>query len=240
VVVVNQAFANRYWPGRDPIGLRLTQAQVEYTVVGLVRDGKYRRLTERPFPLIYRSFAQNYQEAPTIHVRAKGNAKALIPALRKEFAAVDPNLPFLDPRTMREHMQQSTIGQEIGSKSLAAFGAIALLLAAIGIYGVMSYAVSQRTREIGVRVALGAAVGDVTGMVVRDGLKITLVGAAVGAVGAIGAGRMLQGLLLGVSPTDPLTFGTIGLVITAVTVAACLVPARRAARVDPTIALRSQ
>ncbi len=240
VVVVNETFARRYWPGLDPIGRRIRQFGGWSTVVGVARDGHYRTLTDTPFPLVYRNWAQSFDPSITVHVRASGDPKALIPAIRREFQAVNVDLPFLDPRSMRDQMQQSTVGQEIGSRVLVLFGGIALLLAAVGIYGVMAYSVSQRTREIGVRVALGAAVGDVTRMVVRQGLAITAIGALVGGVLALGAGKLLRNLLLGVSPTDPLTFLAIAVVLGAVAAVASVVPARRAARIHPTEALKAE
>ena len=239
-VVVNEAFVRRFWRGQSPIGRRLRRGPVEYTVVGLVPDGKYRGLTAEPFPLVYLAFAQSYDANPTLHVRATGDPTALMAGLRAQFKTVNLNLPMLDPRTMRQQMQQSTIGQEIGSKTLTVFGLVALLLAAVGIYGVMSYLVNQRRREIGIRVALGAATGRVAALVVRDGLKVTLAGAVIGVVVAIGAGRLLSGMLLGVSPADPVTFAVIGVLLVTVAVAACVVPAWRAARIDPIDALKGE
>lgn len=240
VVVVNETFARRYWPGLEPIGRRIRQLGAWSTVVGVARDGHYRTLTDTPFPLVYRTWAQSFDPSVTVHIRATGDPKALIPAIRHEFQAVNVDLPFLDPRSMRDQMGQSTVGQEIGSRTLALFGGVALLLAAIGIYGVMAYSVSQRTREIGIRVALGAAVGDVTRMVVKQGLAITGIGVLAGAVLALGAGRLLQSLLLGVSPNDPLTYLVIVAALGVVAAVASIVPARRAAKVDPVVALKAE
>jgi predicted permease len=240
VILVNERFVRRYWPGMEPVGRTVSHGGTEYTVIGVVRDGHYRTISDQPFPLIYRAFGQSYHASPVLHVRAGGNPASLIPALRSEFLAINPDLPFLDPRTMRQHMQQATIGQEIGSRTLSVFGAISLLLAAVGIYGVMAYTVGQRTREIGVRVALGAATGSIAGLIVRKGLLIALAGAAAGSVAAVGVGRLLEGLLLGVDPLDPLTFGVIVGLLMLVSIVACLVPARRAAGVDPVIALKAE
>ncbi len=239
VVVVNQAFVRRYWGDQPALGRRITQGVIEATVVGVVADGRYRTLTERPMPLIYRSWAQSYTTSPILHVRAAGDPIGLIPALRREFQAVSSDLPFLAQRTMRDQMRQSTIGQEIGSRALTVFGGIALALAAVGLYGVMSYLVGQRTREIGVRVALGADARGVTAMVIRNGLRIVGVGILVGGALALAAGRMLSSMLLGVRPADPLTFGSVAVLLAVVAVLACLLPARRASRVDPIVALRT-
>jgi predicted permease len=240
VVIVNEAFARRYWPGRDPIGLRIKQFGTWSTVVGVARDGHYRTLTDVPFPWVYRPWGQSFDPTITVHVRAAGDPKELIPAVRRAFQAVNVDLPFLDPRSMSDQIQQSTVGQGIGARTLVVFGGLALLLAAIGIYGVMAYSVSQRTREIGVRVAIGAAFGDVTTMVVRQGLVITGVGLLIGGVLALGAGQLLRSLLLGVSPADPATYLAIAAALAAVTAVASIVPARRAAKVDPIVALKSE
>jgi predicted permease len=240
VAVVNETFARRYWPGLEPIGRRIRQFGEWSTVVGVARDGHYRDLLDRPFPLVYRSWNQSFDPSITVHVRASGDPKALIPAIRREFQAVNVDLPFLDPRSMRDQIQQSTVGQLIGSRTLIVFGAVALALAAIGIYGVMAYSVNQRAREIGLRMALGAASGSVSRMVVKQGLLITSIGMVVGGLLALGAGQALRSLLLDVSPLDPLTFLAIGVLLGGVAIAASLIPARRATRVDPVEALRAE
>ena len=239
VVIVNETFARRAWPNADPIGRKIRQLGVWSTVIGVARDGSYRTLTDRPFPLVYRAWVQDFDPTFTVHVRFRGDRASTIAAVRAEFARANVDLPFLDPRSMRQQMQQSTVGQEVGSRTLAVFGVLALLLAGIGIYGVMAFSVSQRTHEIGVRVALGAATGAVTAIVVRQGLKITAAGVAVGAVGAMGAGLLLRGMLLGVSPLDPLTFAAVTVILGAIAMVACFAPARRAAAVDPAISLKS-
>lgn len=240
VAIVNQAFVRRFWPGQPAIGRQFRQAGRDLTVVGVVRDGKVRDLTEAPIPVVYRVLGQSVVPALTFHVRAAaGNPKLLTEALRREVRAVHPDLPFVGARTMEENMLQATIGQQIGSRTLAAFGALALLLCAVGLYGVMAYSVSQRTREIGVRVALGAARGDITRLVVGQGLRITLGGLLAGGVMAIGAGRLMQGLLLGMKPGDPVTFGAVLLLLGIVAMAASVIPARRAARLDPVRSLRA-
>jgi ABC-type antimicrobial peptide transport system permease subunit len=205
----------------------------------VAKDGKYRQLTDNPFPLIYRPFGQGYVSSLSFVVRTRGNPKLLTETLRKEARAENADLPIVAARTMSENMMQSTIGQQIGSRMLAVFGGLALLLSAVGIYGVMAYSVSQRRREIGVRVALGAARRDITRMVVGQGLRITAFGLVAGLALALGAGRLMRSLLLGVSPSDPLTFAAVTALLSLVAVLACLVPARRAASVDPVRAFRA-
>jgi predicted permease len=239
VVLVNEAFSRRYGSGTSVVGRKVRQLGVEATVVGVVRDGKYRQLTESAFPLIYWPLRQQQRDWFTLHVRARGDPVALVETLRKTFAEINPDLPLLDPRTMRDQMAQSLIGQTIGSRTLAVFGALALLLAAIGIYGVMSYLVGQRTREIGVRVALGAAGADIGRMVLRQGLVVTAIGGAIGLLLATAMGFAVRSLLLGVSPADPVVYGIVVLILGSVAVLALLAPARRAVRVDPIVALKA-
>jgi predicted permease len=239
VVIVNETFARRFWPASDPIGQRIRQFGTWSTVIGVAKDGRYRSLTDRPFPLVYRVWAQEFDPTVTVHLRVSSAPASVIASARAVFAKANVDLPFLDPRSMRQQMQQSTVGQEVGSRTLALFGAVALLLASIGLYGVMAFAVSQRTREIGVRVALGAASGDVTGMIVRQGLTIAAIGAGVGVGLALAAGQLLEGLLLGLSPLDPLTFGAVALLLGGIALVASFVPARRAAAIDPLVALKS-
>jgi predicted permease len=238
VAVVNETFARRYFPGQDPLGRRVDQGQGWATVVGVAQDGKYQTLDEKPAPLVYYALRQWYAPSFTLHVRTTERPRALAEAVRGAFAATDPNLPFLDPRTMAEHMGAATFRQFFSATMLSGFGALALLLVAVGLYGVISYSVAQRTRELAIRIALGASARDVLRLVVRQGLAMTAVGLLVGTGLALAAGRLLQSWLLGASATDPLTFVVIPLLLTLVALAACLAPARRATKVDPTVALR--
>jgi len=238
VAVVNETFARRYFPGQDPLGRRVDQGQGWATVVGVARDGKYQTLDEKPAPLVYYSLRQWYAPSFTLHVRTAGPPRALVETVRGAFAATDPNLPVLDPRTMAEHMGAATFRQFFGASMLSVFGALALLLVAVGLYGVISYSVAQRTRELAIRIALGASAGDVLRLVVKQGLAMTAVGLIFGTALALAAGRLLQSWLLGASDADPLTFVIIPLLLSLVSLAACLVPARRAAKVDPMVALR--
>ncbi len=240
VVVVNAAFGRRFWPGQDPVGKHVRQSGWDLRVIGVVQDSKYYQITEAPRPFIYHAAKQRFAARTTFHIRTRGRAKGLIEPLRKELEAEAASLPFLDPRSMSEQIIPATIGQRMGARMLALFGGLALLLAAIGLYGVMSYSVGQRTREIGVRLALGADIRDVTGMVLRQGLLLTGIGLLAGGVLSLFAGRLLQSQLFGLSPADPITFGGLALLLALVATGASLLPARRAARVDPLVALRSE
>jgi predicted permease len=238
VAVVNETFARRYFNGEDPVGKRVDQGQGWATVVGVAKDGKYQQLNETPAPLAYYSLRQWYAPSFTLHVRTTGRPRALVETLRAAFAATNADLPFLDPRTMTEHMGAATFRQFFGASMLSVFGALALMLVALGLYGVLSYAVTQRTRELAIRVALGASATDVTRLVVRQGMTMTAVGLVVGTGLALAAGRLLQSYLLGASEMDPLTLAVIPLILVVVSLLACLVPARRATKVDPMVALR--
>jgi predicted permease len=240
-VVVNETFARRYWPGLDPIGRRVYQGAGWMTVVGVAKDGKYSQLSEDPEALIYQPMGYTFAASDfTVHVRATGEPTALAPALRRAFGETSADLPFLDMRTMAEHMQAALFVQRIGAYLLAGFGLIALLLCGIGIYGVLSYGVSQRTREIGVRVALGAGQRNVVGLVVGRAMRLSAVGLVIGLGAALLAGQLLRAQLFGISPRDPFTFASIALLLGAVALVASWIPARRAARVDPIVALRSE
>jgi len=208
--------------------------------VGVVKDGKYSQLDEEPFSVIFRALAQNYVGRLELIVRSNPEPKALVPIIRREFASIDAGLPFLDARTMTEQMSPSMIVQRMGARLLGLFGALALLLSAMGIYGVMAYTVSLRTREIGIRVALGAARQNVVGLIVGQSARLAGIGLLIGAALAAGAGKLLQGMLFGVPATDPLTFAVIGVLLMAVALVASAIPAFRAARIDPIRALRAE
>jgi len=237
VAVVNERFAQRFWPGQDPIGKRIRRG-VWRTVVGVARQGKYHSLTESSRALIYVPFAQEPRNDFDVLLRASGDPRALTGAAHEAFKAVDADLPFLDVRTLAEHMQAAMFVQTVGATMLGALGAMALLLSGIGIFGVLSYHVSQRTREIGVRVALGAARGEVVRLVVGRAAGVVAAGIVAGLVLSLAAGQLLRSQLIGVGPRDPLTYLAIALLLALVALGAAWLPARRAARVDPMVALR--
>ena len=243
VVVVNEAFSRRYWPGQDPIGKQIRfggNTGPWSVVVGVSRDVKGRRLDAPAPPTFYRSIHGRRPSRFTLHVRAGGDPRALQQALRRSVEQLDPNLALKNVRTMAEHMGAATFTQRIGAWSLSAFGALALVLASVGLFGVLSYAVAQRTREIGVRIAIGASRRDVLGLVVGRAMRLTAIGLGVGVVLAVGAGQLLRSQIFGVSPLDPLTFAAVIGLLAAVAFLAAWVPARRAAQVDPIIALQAE
>jgi predicted permease len=241
VAVVNEAFARRYWPGRAALGLQIRFSGGDWrTVVGISRDTKLEKLDETPEPFVFVPMLQVYASSFTLHVRADGDPHLLQQSLRRAFERVDPNLPFNDVRTFAENMGAVTFVQDMGASMLTAFGLLALVLAAIGLYGVLSYSVAQRTREMGVRIAIGASRHDVLGLIIGRAMRLTAVGLGVGIVLAAGAGQLLRSQIFGVSPLDPLTFVSVIVLLAAVAFVAAWLPARRAARVDPIVALQSE
>jgi predicted permease len=248
VAIVNETFARRYWPGQEPIGKRL---QLGYSptsvnespyleVVGVAKDGKYVSLGEEPQPFFYLNLRQRDQSSPTLIVRTRGNPIDYLPAVRNEALALDKNLPLYDVKTMKQHLGLSLLPAQLAGGVLGVFGLMALVLAASGIYGVIAYSVAQRTREIGIRMAMGASTGAVLRLVVKYGLALTLIGMTFGLVASLALTRLMKTMLIGVSATDPLTFIVIALLFIAVAMLACYIPARRAAKVDPMIALRCE
>jgi len=238
VAIINDALAKRFWPGQDPIGRRVIVAGAHLHVVGVVRTGKYRTLSEASLPFLYRPILQNYRARCTLVVRAAGDPHSLLTEVRREIQALDPNVVPIDLETMKEYMALPLFPAHTTGLLLGAFGALALVLAMGGLYGVMCYAVSQRTHEIGVRVALGAERRDVLKLVVGHGMLLALVGLGAGLAGAFAATRALTGLLYGISSSDPVTFVSVSLALAGVAFAASYIPARRATKVDPMVALR--
>jgi predicted permease len=239
-VVVNEAFAARYWPGQEALGKRLDQGPGWATVVGVARNSAYRDLGEAPYPVVYSAMPQRFEPVTTLHVRTAQEPRLLTETLRREFAAINADLPFLEPRTLAEHISASSFVQFIGASMLSVFGLLALLMSAVGLYGVLAYLVSQRRREIAIRVALGAQSRTVLRMMLTQGLRLIALGQGIGLLAALAAGRLLRSQLPGVKPNDPLTFTVIALLLAAVALLACWIPARRATKVDPMIALRCE
>ena len=248
VALVNETMARTLWPGEDPLGKRFRMAGDSTrwtTVVGIVNDVRAGSLREPAIPEFYvplaqfTPFARWTMRSMTLVLRTDGDPALLAAPARRALAAVDPGLAASDVRTMRQVIDRSVAQPRFTALLLSAFGTAALLLATVGVYGVMSYGVAQRTREFGIRVALGARASDVVRLVVGQGLVLAVIGVAVGVIGALAATRALRSLLYGVSPTDPVTFFAIGLLLLGVVALACVIPARRATRADPTAALRA-
>jgi putative ABC transport system permease protein len=241
VVIVNETFAARHFTGEDALGKRLSVdgAQGPWReIVGIVRDSKYMTLTESLTPFAYLPLAQNHETGMTLLVRTSNDPAGLAAEVRRTVQTLERNLPLTNVRTMRELIANSLYAARMGAALIGIFGLLALLLAAVGLYGVMAYAVSQRTHEIGIRMALGAQGSDVLQLVLREGMTLVAIGAVLGIVGAVIVSRLLVSFLYGISPIDLMTFIATALVLTVVAFIANLIPARRATKVDPLIALR--
>src|SRR5437763_1095076 len=234
--------AKRFWPDQDPVGKHFKFfGDKEYRqVVGIAREVKVTSLTERPRPLVYLPIQQDYAPQVTLHVRAAGDATQLIATLRGEIQSLDPKLSVLNVESMSERVNQSLQGERTQATLLGAAGVLALLLAAVGLYGVMSYMVAQRTREIGIRMALGAGRRNVMGLVLKQGAVMVSAGLVIGLGAAFGLTRVVASSMFGVTAVDPLTFAGTSLVLLLVALAASYLPARRATKVDPIIALRTE
>ncbi len=237
-IIVNQHFADRFWPGEEAIGKQVNSNGMERTVVGVVPTGKYGTLAEAPMDHQYFPLSQSFSGGGYLHVRTAGDPEAMIQPLRDIVRGLDPDLPIFDVKTMNTHLGIALMPARLAGIVLGAFGVLGLLLAAVGIYGVMAYSVAQRTREIGIRVAIGANQGDVTGMVVRQGLRLVLIGGGVGLLAALGASQLIKSLLLSGRGVDPVSFVGVPLILGAVALLATYLPARKAARVDPVRALK--
>jgi predicted permease len=245
VAVVNETFARKFFPGANAVeravGKRVSSRGVDgpfMQIVGVARDGKYFHIGEDDRPFIYYPLRQEYEASVTLVVRSGGEPQALVGAVRGEVQKLDANLPVFGVKTMAEHLGLSYFPARVAAALLSSFGLLALALAGIGIYGVTSYAVAQRTREIGVRVALGARPRDVLRLVLGQGMILIGIGLASGLAAAFALTRLMTNVLYGVSATDPLVFAGVVLLLVGVALAACFIPARRAMKVDPMVALR--
>ena len=240
VAVINETMARQYWPGEDPIGkqFRFIGDPRPRQVVGIAGDSKYNFLGENATPYLYTSLEQTYAPAATVHVRTSGDPAAIMNTVRRELQQLEPTMPLLNVTTLRDVFEQALWAPRMGASLLGIFALLALLLASIGLYGVMAYSVSQRRRELGIRLALGARQQDVRNMVVRQGVLLALAGVVIGLAAAFALARLVTNLLFGVPATDPLTFVVIPIVLLVVAVLATYLPAWRASRVDPVEALR--
>jgi predicted permease len=242
VAIVNETLARRYWPGQSALGKRLGYGATGpwSEVIGVVQDGKYLSLTEEATPFVYNYLSLDSSQFLTLVVRTTGDPQNLLPTLRREFQKLDAALPVYDVKTLVEHMALPLFPARVAAILLGGFGLLALLLAAIGVYGVMSYVVAQRTHELGVRMALGAQTRDVLKLVLKQGIVLALIGIVLGLGASLALTSLVKTLLFGVGATDPLTFAVIILLLTSVMLLACWIPARRATKVEPLVALRCE
>jgi predicted permease len=246
-IIIDTVLADHFFPGEDPVGRRLAKfgegteaAPVWRTIVGVVGHVSKYGLDGRVKDQYYIPEAQRPQRTMVLVLRAGGDPAALAPSARAAVRAVDPDMPVFRVASMNEVVDDTLVNRRFVMLILGLFAGIALVLAGVGLFGVLSYAVTQRTREIGVRMALGARAADVLGMVVRQGMQLTAIGLAVGVAAALAATRALSSLLFGIGAADPMTYAVLATALAAVALLACWLPARRAARVDPMVALRSE
>jgi putative ABC transport system permease protein len=248
VAVVNESFVKQYFPNEEPVGRRIKagpptriwkgQRLTSFEIVGVVHDVKSAGLQAAAEPTYYLPTSQAPLEDMTVLVRTTGEPTALVSPIRQVVLAIDPSQPISNISTMDKIVSDSIARPRLNMLLMGLFGALALILAAVGIYGLLSYAVTQRTQELGIRMALGAQVADVLGLVLRQGMKLALIGEAIGLLGSFALTRVMQRLLFGVTPTDVSIFVAVTGVLTTVALLACYFPARRAAKVDPLIAIR--
>jgi len=241
VVIVNEAAAAAFWPGENPLGKRLQFAGegLPVEVIGVARNASYRSIGEEPPPLVYLSLVQYYFPTAVLVVRTAGRPEAVLATVRREVQLLDHNL-YLQSETSKTTIRESLWAQRLSASLLTLFGGLALLLSMIGIYGVIAYSVTQRRREIGVRMALGASPGEIRRMVLGEGLALVAIGVAFGAVASLGASRAVRSMLIVVGPWDAVTFVLVPLILSLVAVIACWLPAHRATAFDPAVTLRDE
>ena len=242
VVIVNETLARQFWPNRTPVGRRLVVDGTPYEVVGVVRNGKYRNVGEAPQGAVFKALAQASPRAATIAVRTHRAPADLASAVRQAIRQVDPDVAVYDVRSMTEHLDNGSAYfiYRLGALITSLFGAMGVLLASIGLYGMVAYHVTQRTQEFGVRMAVGARATDIIRDVLTRGGRFALIGVAAGVALAGSLATLLRGLLLDISPFDPFTYAAVSLLLVTICLVASYVPARRATRVDPLVALRAE
>lgn len=239
VIIINQHFADRFWRGQSALGRIVQTAGRDFRVIGVVPTGKYVRLGEEATAFMFFPQPQVWTSAMSIVLRTAGEPAAFTPTLRREVTALDANLPIANVRTMDRHLGVALLPARVAGTALGVFGLIGLLLASVGMYGVMAYSVSQRTREIGIRMAIGATASNVITLVMRQGLTLVLIGTAIGLAGAIAASRLLASVLYGGDALNPMTFAVVPLVLITVAALATFIPARRASSIHPAVTLRA-
>jgi len=240
VVIINETMAQRYWPEGDALGKRLKVTKGWLQVVGVAKDVKNRTLTEAPQPFFYLPLLQDYRSNMILVARTAGEPEKMFHAIQTEVAVLDPEIPMFDVRTLEEHIGVALFLQRMAATLLSIFGLLALSLAALGLYGVMAYAVSQRTRELGIRISVGAKRADILKLILGHGLILSIIGMVGGLTMALALTRLSVHLLYGVSAADPLTFAVVMVILLVVALAAAYFPARRATKIDPIIALRME
>jgi predicted permease len=240
VAIVNQALADRYWPHEDALGKRLHAHSNWFTVVGVAGNSHYNRLSETPQPLVYLPLFQVYDYHTVVHARISGDPQAFAPAVEKTVHELNADLPVFDVITLRTRAQATSTLERVAGTFVGAFGLLALVLAAVGIYGVIAYTTRQRTHEIGIRMALGAKRDDIFRLVLGQGLRMTMAGLIFGLAVSVTLTRFLRSQLFGVTATDALTYASVAVLLCVVAFAACYIPARGAAKVDPMVALRHE
>jgi putative ABC transport system permease protein len=240
VAIVNEKMAHDYWPGGDALGKRIQLGDEKQMrqIVGIAKTANYSTWAETPQLCIYVPLEQKYSDAMTLYVRSTGNPREVMLPVQREAHAVAPKVVLSGSRTGREIMENGLFQAKVGVALLSAFGLLALGLACIGLYGIMAYSVSQRKREIGLRMALGAAQASVLRLILKQGMSLVLTGVLIGFAGALVVGRLLSRMLYGVSGSDPISVSGAAVVLLAVALLACYLPARWASRVDPLVALR--
>jgi predicted permease len=240
VIIVNRRFADRFWPGVSALGKIVKTAGKDREVVGVVETGKVRSLGEAPTELMYFPQRELFTTGVSVVARTSSDPQVVLRRIREVVRAADPDMPVFDVRTMEDHMGFALLPARLGGSVLGLFGLLGLVLAAVGIYGVMAYSVAQRTRELGIRIALGSDRADMLRLVLRDGLRLAAMGVGIGLLAAAGAARLVSGLLYGVQPLDAVAFTVVPVTLLAVAAVAVYLPARRAAAVDPIRALKTE
>jgi putative ABC transport system permease protein len=242
VAIVNQFLADKFLPGKDPLGQRFHFFGDDFSteIVGVAKTSKYNTIGEASQPYVYLPLEQRYGGNLTLVARAAADPAVVLPTVEREVRALDKQLPLAGIATLRQVLHDDLWAPRTGAALLGLFGGLALLLSTVGIYGVMSFSVAQRAREIGVRMALGARSREVVGLILYQGMAIVGIGLAAGLLAAFVVTRLAANLLFGVSPTDPLVFGVTAFLLTAVALLATLIPASRATAVDPVLALRQE
>ena len=233
MIIINKRFADRFWPGESAVGKIVRTASEDRQVIGVVQSGKYRSLGEEPLEYMFLPHREIFSFDMALVARTRTDPNAVLNQIRQTVRTLDAEMPIFDVRTFEDHMGLALLPARLGGFVLGLFGILGLVLAAVGIYGVMAYSVAQRQRELGLRVALGANRGSVVSQVLGEGLKLALFGTAIGLVGAVLVARAVRSLLYSTNAFDPMTFGLVPVVLVAVAALAVYFPARRASGVDP-------